>query len=180
MFALKQTVESTNPMHGNIPAAHSILCQQLNVHDINALRKVLNEIKPVVVIHTAGPFQGENYGIARVCAESSCHYLDLADDRAYVCNFGDEEANGGLGSLAKEHGVALLAGCSTTPALTTAVIDAFAESHFTTSNITDTLGTNLQHIDIALSPGNKLPRGTATISSVVSYCGKDFTMTQDG
>ena len=28
--------------------------------------------------------------------------------------------------------------------------------------------------------GNKLPRGIATISSVVSYCGKPFTTLQDG
>ena len=28
--------------------------------------------------------------------------------------------------------------------------------------------------------GNKLPRGIATISSVMSYCGKPFTMLRDG
>lgn len=28
--------------------------------------------------------------------------------------------------------------------------------------------------------GNKLPRGIATISSVLSYCGKPFTMLRDG
>ena len=34
--------------------------------------------------------------------------------------------------------------------------------------------------DIALSPGDKLPRGVATIASVASYCGKPFTMTDRG
>lgn len=88
----------------------------------------------------------------------------MADDRAYVSGFD------ALDALAKEKGVTLLGGCSTTPALTTAVIDAFV----------DEFDGGLEHVDIALSPGNKLPRGVATISSVVSYCGKPFTMLRDG
>ena len=31
-----------------------------------------------------------------------------------------------------------------------------------------------------ITTGNKLPRGIATIRSVLSYCGKPFTMLQDG
>lgn len=31
-----------------------------------------------------------------------------------------------------------------------------------------------------IATGNKLPRGIATISSVLSYCGKPFTMLEDG
>lgn len=98
-----------------------------------------------------------------------------------MCNFGNEKLNGGPGALAEANGVAILGGCSTTPAL---IHDAFAYGCFTPSS--DSCGssnsssnntnkhsgeTGLEHIDIALSPGNKLPRGVATISSVVSYVG---------
>ena len=65
--------------------------------------------------------------------------------------------------------MAILGGCSTTPALTTAVVDAY-EQEFTT----------LDKVEIALSPGNKLPRGIGTIASVVSYCGKPFKMPVNG
>ena len=160
---LKRVVESTNPRHGGVRAAHEVLMVQLDIQHPGALRAALQDLRPAVVIHTAGPFQGASYDVARECAEQQCHYLDLADDRAYVTGFG------ALDGVAKANGVTLLGGCSTTPALTTAVIDALAPEF-----------SRLTSVDIALSPGNKLPRGVATIASVVSYCGKPFSMLKDG
>jgi len=159
----KKTVETSNLLHGGIPAANPVLCATLNVHQPGSLMSTLAEFKPDVVVHTAGPFQESSYDVAKTCAEARVNYLDLADDRSYVCNFSS------LDSLAKKNGVALIGGCSTTPAVTTSVIDAFAHEF-----------DELLDVEIALSPGNKLPRGIATISSVVSYCGKPFTTLQDG
>ena len=82
------------------------------------------------------PFQESSYDVAKTCAEAGVNYLDLADDRSYVCNFSS------LDSLAKKNGVALISGCSTTPALTTSVIDAFAHEF-----------DELLDVEIALSPG---------------------------
>ena len=36
------------------------------------------------VIHTAGPFQGQDYHVARAAIEAGAHYLDIADGRAFV------------------------------------------------------------------------------------------------
>ncbi len=37
-----------------------------------------------VVIHAAGPFQGQGYEVARAAIKAGCNYLDLADGRAFV------------------------------------------------------------------------------------------------
>jgi hypothetical protein len=83
------------------------------------LMKNLSELKPHLVIHTAGPFNNsEDYAVARACLAVSstghkCHYLDLADNSEYVMGFGilDEEA--------RKKGCLLVTGASTTPAVTT-------------------------------------------------------------
>ena len=36
------------------------------------------------VIHTAGPFQGQGYSVARAAIKAGCNYFDLADGRAFV------------------------------------------------------------------------------------------------
>src|SRR5678815_1320246 len=38
-----------------------------------------------VVVHAAGPFQGQDYFVPRACIEARAHYVDLADARGYVC-----------------------------------------------------------------------------------------------
>jgi saccharopine dehydrogenase-like NADP-dependent oxidoreductase len=50
-----------------------------------------------VVVHAAGPFQGQDYAVARACIEARAHYVDLADARGYVCGIGvlDEAARDG-------------------------------------------------------------------------------------
>lgn len=40
-----------------------------------------------LLIHTAGPFQGQDYSVARACAQAGAHYIDLADGRRFVCDF---------------------------------------------------------------------------------------------
>jgi hypothetical protein len=47
----------------------------------------LERCEPGLVIHTAGPFQGQDYGVARAAARAGSHYIDLADGRRFVCDF---------------------------------------------------------------------------------------------
>ncbi|HEY4210205.1 MAG TPA: saccharopine dehydrogenase NADP-binding domain-containing protein [Steroidobacteraceae bacterium] len=42
------------------------------------LREVLVEEGVATLIHTAGPFQGQDYAVARTAIEAGCHYIDLA------------------------------------------------------------------------------------------------------
>jgi hypothetical protein len=36
------------------------------------------------VVHAAGPFQGQDYSVAELCIRHRVHYVDLADDSAFV------------------------------------------------------------------------------------------------
>ena len=91
----------------------------MDVKKGESLVQLFQELRPHVVIHTAGPFDlSEDYAVAKACLMASnaghkCNYLDLADNVDYVLGFGklDEEA--------KKKGCVLVTGVSTTPAITT-------------------------------------------------------------
>src|SRR4051812_43088182 len=40
------------------------------------------------VMHTAGPFQGQGYAVARASIDAGCNYIDLADGREFVSGIG--------------------------------------------------------------------------------------------
>ena len=73
-----------------------------------------------VVVHAAGPFQGADYRVAELCLECGVHYLDVADARDFVANIGrlDDEA--------RQCGLMIASGVSSTPAITSALILALA------------------------------------------------------
>ena len=81
------------------------------------------KLNPDLVLHTAGPFQAQNYAVARACIDAGCHYVDLADGREFVSNFStlDEDA--------KAAGVTLISGASTLPGVSSSVVAA-AKSKF--------------------------------------------------
>ena len=41
-------------------------------------------LSPDLLIHTGGPFQGQDYHVARSCIAAGVHYIDLADGRTFV------------------------------------------------------------------------------------------------
>ena len=73
-----------------------------------------------VVVHAAGPFQGQDYAVARACIEARAHYVDLADARGYVCGIG------ALDEAARRSDVLVVSGASSVPALSSAVVDMLA------------------------------------------------------
>ena len=115
----------------------------------------LNALRPGVVINTCGPFQGAGYGIARTCIAAGVHYIDLADGRDFVAGIGH------LDGAARQHGVAVISGASTVPALTSAVIEQFRDRFATT-----------EALSFGISPGQKAERGLATTQGILSYIGK--------
>jgi short subunit dehydrogenase-like uncharacterized protein len=50
------------------------------------------------VVHTAGPFQGQDYTVALAAIDAGCHYVDLGDGRQFVCGIGrlDAAARAGM------------------------------------------------------------------------------------
>jgi hypothetical protein len=65
--------------------------------------------------------------------------------------------------------VLVVSGASTLPALSAAVVDEYLPRF-----------KRLDAIDISIAPGQRTPRGLATLQAVLSYCGKPFDAWEDG
>ncbi|MGH9575891.1 MAG: saccharopine dehydrogenase family protein, partial [Terriglobales bacterium] len=92
------------------------------------------------------------------------HYVDLADGREFVTGFSARND-----APARAAGLLAISGASTVPALSSAVVDGL-KGRFR----------QLAKIEISIAPGQRAPRGTATIASVFSYAGKSFKWLHDG
>jgi len=120
--------------------------------------------RPAVVIHTAGPFQGQDYGVAEAAAATGAHYIDLADGRRFVCDFA-----GALDARFRAAGCLAVAGASSVPALSSAVVDAY-RARFA----------RLDSIETCIAPAQQAPRGEATLAAVLSYCGEPIRVWRGG
>jgi len=123
----------------------------------------LERLKPDIVIHTAGPYQGQDYRVAAACIDSGSHYIDLADGREFVQDFDS------LHDRASRRGVLLVSGASTLPGLSSAVIDHL-QDYFAA----------IHDIEISIAPAQQTPRGRGTVAAVLSYCGKPFKVLENG
>lgn len=97
------------------------------------------------VVHTAGPFQDQDYHVAQACIGAGAHYIDLADGRDFVAGIG------ALHAAAANAGVLVTSGASSVPALSSAVADTLAAGM---ARVTE--------IDIGISPGNRTETGSVT------------------
>jgi hypothetical protein len=114
------------------------------------------------VIHTVGPFQGQDYAVARAAISAGTNYLDLADGRDFVVGIVELDAR------AKERGVLVTSGASSLPALSSAVVDRY-RSRF-------------GHIDAirhGIGSGARAP-GLATMRGVFGYVGKPISRLEGG
>ncbi len=116
-----------------------------------------------VVIHSAGPFQGQDYIVAQTCIELKIHYLDLADGRDFVTHIGQLDAK------AKENEVVVISGASSVPGLSSVIIETFAPQFAI-----------LREIEFGIASANKLDRGDATITAILGYVGKPFQRLENG
>lgn len=115
----------------------------------------LQDLGVGLVIHSAGPFQGQDYAVALACARAGVHYIDLADGRRFVCDF-----SRALHAAFMDTGRVAITGASTVPALSSAVVDALCVGW-----------QRLDTLDICIAPAQTAPRGVATLRAVLSYCG---------
>lgn len=120
-------------------------------------------LRPQLVLHTAGPFQRQDYRVAEACLACGSDYIDLADGRDFVSGIGRLDAR------AKAAGRLLVSGASSVPALSAAVVDALLPRF-----------EKLTRIEHAISPGNRTPRGDATVASILGYCGRPIRVWRDG
>lgn len=123
----------------------------------------LAALAPDIVIHTSGPFQGQDQRVPMACIQAGAHCIDLADDRRYVCAIRQ------LDEPAKARGVLLISGASSVPGLSSTVIDHFCGEF-----------ARLETIDFAIAPGNRAEVGEATLEAILSYTGRPFRVLQQG
>jgi len=117
-----------------------------------------------VTINASGPFQVQSeYALARACIEAACHYVDLADVRAFVTGIG------ALDQAAREAKVCVISGASSVPGVSSAVVQRFADDF-----------KRLDSIEIGISPGNSFDPGEATTASILRQLGKPFPLRGDG
>ncbi|WP_324752051.1 DUF4166 domain-containing protein [Roseovarius sp. Pro17] len=121
-------------------------------------------IKPFAVIDCSGPFQTANYDAAQTILKAGAHLIDLADARDYLANFTQQ-----LDALARESNVAALTGASTTPTLSSCVVE-----HVTRN------WQRIDTIDICITPGGKSEVGRSVIEAILSYAGKRIPIWVDG
>jgi NAD(P)-dependent dehydrogenase (short-subunit alcohol dehydrogenase family) len=90
----------------------------------------LQTLAPDLVIHCAGPFQGQDYRVALASLACPAHYLDLADGRDFVSGF-----VAAVGPAAQAAQRFAITGASTLPALSSAIIDSLSGSFATLRTI---------------------------------------------
>ncbi len=147
--------QKTKALAANLQTAHAPETIAADIHNNPAA--LLEQARPDIVIHTAGPFQGQDYDVARACIEKSCHYIDLADGREFVRGIKT------LDRRAKEINTFVCSGASSVPALSSAVIEEY-KSNFK----------SLHTIEYGISTAQKTGTGLATARGVMSYAGKPF------
>ncbi|MBL8377739.1 MAG: saccharopine dehydrogenase NADP-binding domain-containing protein [Burkholderiales bacterium] len=114
------------------------------------------------VIHTAGPFQGQDYKVASDAIAAGANYIDLADGRRFVAGIGV------LDDTARCSGVLVASGASSVPALSSAIVDVYAPAF-----------ERLESIRLGIGSGARAP-GLATVQGVFGYCGKPFRRLENG
>jgi hypothetical protein len=127
------------------------------------LPELLHARQVNLVVHLAGPFQGQDYKVARACLEAGLPYIDMADGREFVAKFA------ALDGAARERGIPLVTGASTVPGLSSAIVDAVAPKFAA-----------LASVDYGISASLKTGLGSATLQAVLSYCGKPYQVLRDG
>lgn len=123
----------------------------------------LSALRPQLVIHAAGPFQQRDYRVAEACLDCGSDYIDLADGRDFVVGISQ------LNDRARQLGRLVISGASSVPALSSAVVDALRPRFGA-----------LESIEHAINPGNRTPRGDATVASILGYCGRPIRVWRDG
>ncbi|HTV67645.1 MAG TPA: DUF4166 domain-containing protein [Rhizobiaceae bacterium] len=130
------------------------------------LSAALNEVQPDIVVDAAGPFQnygGDPYRVAQAAVAAGVHYVDLADDAAFVAGIG------ALDAAAKAAGVSVISGASSVPAISGAALDEL------TRGLTD-----IALVESIILPGNRAPRGLSVMQAIVGQVGKPLKVWRGG
>lgn len=130
--------------------------------ELTTLAKEFRALGVDILVHAAGPFQEQDYRVARACIEAGCHYIDLSDARDFVTGID------ALDTPARAADVLVVSGASSVPALSSAVVDELLPEF-----------SRLEAVDHAIVAGAQTP-GFATIRAILGYCGQPFMRLERG
>jgi hypothetical protein len=147
----------------SVPGAELVKAVVLDL-DAEDFAQRLRDLSPGLVIHCVGPFQGQDYRAAAATLDAGAHYLDLADGREFVAGFAKE-----TNAKAINAERVAITGASTLPALSSAVVEHLREGL-----------SSVESIEVIIAPGQRAPRGQATVEAVLSYLGKPFPVWRGG
>ncbi|MGH9798205.1 MAG: hypothetical protein ACRD5D_08645, partial [Candidatus Polarisedimenticolia bacterium] len=100
--------------------------------------------------------------LAALCLERGVHYLDLADDRGFVARVRALAAGAA-------DGPAVCPGWSAVPALSGLLVRIASEGM-----------ERVDSIDVQIAPGNRAPRETGTVASLLASVGRSFAVRANG
>ncbi len=123
----------------------------------------LKRLAPAVIINASGPYQAQDYTLARAAIEVGAHYIDLADARAFVTGIST------LDGEARAAGVLVTSGASSVPAFAAAIVDHHLPDF-----------AQLLSIHHGIAPGNGYDPGNATTASILGAVGKPIPLLIDG
>lgn len=154
---------------GRSAAKGAAFCQGLaNAEPVVADRTrgiglVMARERPDLVIDAAGPFQTGGHVVPEACIAMRIPYLDLADARAFVAGIDV------LDGQARAAGVAVIAGASSVPALSGAVVRMLAAG----------LG-RVGQVEITITASNRASAGVSVARAILSYVGRPIRLWRGG
>jgi hypothetical protein len=147
----------------SVPGAEDVPGVLIDI-DEASFAQALKVLCPGLVIHCVGPFQGQDYRVANAALDAGAHYLDLADGRQFIAEFAAS-----VNAQAVSAGRVSISGASTLPALSSAVVEELRVGM-----------SSLESIEVTIAPGQRAPRGKATLEAVFSYLGRPFLVWRKG
>jgi len=134
--------------------------------DVARVQAILTELSPFAVVDCSGPFQAygdDPWQFARMAVMAGSHYLDIADDGNFVVGLIE------LDQLARDHGVVALAGASTSPAVSSSVVERLSADL-----------TRVISIETAILPGNRARRTYSTMYAILGQIGQPIQIRRYG
>ncbi|MEM1046403.1 MAG: DUF4166 domain-containing protein [Pseudomonadota bacterium] len=124
----------------------------------------LGSLSPWLVIYASGPFQSWDHALAGAAIAAGAHVIDLADARTYLLTYPEA-----LDTSARAKGVVALAGVSTTPTLSEAVVTELAADF-----------RRVDTIDMAIAPAGRSEVGPAVLDAILGMAGQPVPIRDEG
>lgn len=115
-----------------------------------------------VAIHCAGRFSPAHTTLLQACLDARCHYVDIADDRAYCAIVR------GQGPRFAELGLTAAYGCSSLPSISGAIAQTAAAG----------AAAALRRVRCTLFIGNRNPKGPAAVEAALERLGRTIQAPQ--